>query len=182
MKQEPEKKFGIKQNIEKVFEEYKDSFKELAKHENTPQNECEHEITHGGKCAGCSEDMESNMKLHEPSPNNEDWEVKQKEDSELAVFWDEMAKALPKSIERSALGDEKIFIAFKSTYLKIKIHLLSLQSQDLKRRVLDSLPKEASQDIKAWSKNELDFYIGWNRCLKETKDKIIKLFNNETKS
>ena len=43
--------------------------------------------------------------------------------SELAMFWDEIANYLPKSKERAALGDEKIFNAFAATYPKIIKHL-----------------------------------------------------------
>lgn len=44
----------------------------------------------------------------------------QKKESELAVFWEEIASNLPKSREMSALGHEKVFLAFKSAYPKIK--------------------------------------------------------------
>jgi hypothetical protein len=42
---------------------------------------------------------------------------------EIIVFWDKIADNLPKSIERSALGDEKIFTAFAVTYPQIKEYL-----------------------------------------------------------
>ena len=44
-------------------------------------------------------------------------------ESEVAVFWDEISQHLPKSVERSALGDEKIFRAFYVAYPKIKSYL-----------------------------------------------------------
>ena len=60
-----------------------------------------------------------------------DW----REESEIAVFWDEMASFLPKSIERSALGDEKICNAFRAMYPKMKAHLLNLHSAHLVERI-----------------------------------------------
>lgn len=50
--------------------------------------------------------------------------MKLKEDTELVVFWQEIASYLPTSPERSALGDIKIFAAFKGAYPKIKNYLL----------------------------------------------------------
>ena len=55
--------------------------------------------------------------------------------AELAVFWDEIAQHLPKSIERGALGDEKIYRAFATAYPKIKKHLLSSRDTYWKERV-----------------------------------------------
>lgn len=45
---------------------------------------------------------------------------KEKLESELAIFWDKIASYLPKSIERSALGDDKIFTAFKQAYIEFR--------------------------------------------------------------
>lgn len=63
-------------------------------------------------------------------PNNKEWEK-----SELAVFWDEISKFLPKSVERAALGDEKIFIAFKSAYPLIKRFILLSHDKEMKERL-----------------------------------------------
>ena len=57
------------------------------------------------------------------------------EKAELAVFWDEIAQHLPKSIERSALGDEKIFCAFATAYPKMKKHLVTSRDTYWKERV-----------------------------------------------
>ncbi len=46
---------------------------------------------------------------------------KDREETEIAIFWDEMSQYLPKSLEREALGDAKIFRAFKAAYPKIKV-------------------------------------------------------------
>ena len=45
---------------------------------------------------------------------------KEKLESELAIFWDKIASYLPKSIERSSLGDDKIFTAFKQAYIEFR--------------------------------------------------------------
>lgn len=66
---------------------------------------------------------------------------KQMIESELAVFWDEIAENLPKSIERSALGDEKIFLAFKVAYPKIKSSL-AIKSIDEEIKWLESKKKK----------------------------------------
>lgn len=42
----------------------------------------------------------------------EPWEKAQKEKALLAVAFDEFSKNLPKSLERDALGDEKMYQAF----------------------------------------------------------------------
>jgi hypothetical protein len=44
-------------------------------------------------------------------------------ESELAIFWDNFSKVLPKSRARSEIGDEKLFIAFKDTYIKARKYL-----------------------------------------------------------
>ena len=51
--------------------------------------------------------------------------------AELAIFWQEIADNLPKSLERSALGDEKMFLAFASVYPKMAEHL----EQEMLKRV-----------------------------------------------
>ena len=71
------------------------------------------------------------------------------EKAELAVFWDEMAQHLPKSIERSALGDEKIFRAFATAYPKIKKHLISSRDTYWKERVEEARRKERERSIQA---------------------------------
>ncbi len=63
-------------------------------------------------------------------------------ESEIAVFWDEIAQNLPKSIEMSALGHEKIFRAFKIAYPKIRAHLISVPLS-----ILEDLRKEVEGKI-----------------------------------
>ena len=73
------------------------------------------------------------------------------EKAELAVFWDEMAQHLPKSIERSALGDEKIFRAFATAYPKIKKHLISSRDTYWKEMVQEIVKKERG----TWAKESI---------------------------
>lgn len=70
---------------------------------------------------------------------------KQREDSELAIFWQEIEKNLPKSQEMSALGTKPVFLSFKIAYPNIKKHLISQllqvlierEEKDIKAEVLD---------------------------------------------
>lgn len=65
-------------------------------------------------------------------------EQKQKIQAELSIFWNEIANALPKSIERSAFGDERIFNAFATAYPAIREYLYNARTQE----VLEILIKE----------------------------------------
>ncbi len=62
------------------------------------------------------------------------------EESEIAIFWSIMSDFLPKSLERQALGDEKIFRAFNAMYPNMKNALRGL--------LLDELLSEGGEDIK----------------------------------
>lgn len=54
--------------------------------------------------------------------------------AEMAIFWNRISNALPKSIERSALGDEKIHNAFKSVYPEMKkIILIKFLDSEIER-------------------------------------------------
>lgn len=46
-------------------------------------------------------------------------------ENEASIFWNEIAQYLPKTIERAALGDEKIFTAFRLVYPSIRQYLVS---------------------------------------------------------
>lgn len=59
---------------------------------------------------------------------------KQKEDSEAAAFWYEMAQHLPKSIERAALGDEAICNAFRAAYPQMKATIIANVGRELEAR------------------------------------------------
>ncbi len=89
------------------------------------------------------------------------------EKAELAVFWDEMAQHLPKSIERSALGDEKIFRAFATAYPKIKKHLISSRDTYWKERIVAII-------------NDIDAPEGaWREALTGFKQVLISAITNE---
>lgn len=62
---------------------------------------------------------------------------KEKLQSEIAIFWNDIAENLPKSLERSALGDEKIFRAFCVTYPKIRKYLLLEHDRELWQKMED---------------------------------------------
>lgn len=68
-----------------------------------------------------------------------------REESEIAIFWSTMSDFLPKSLEREALGDEKIFRAFKAMYPNMKNTLRGL--------LLDELLSEVGEDINTYTKN-----------------------------
>lgn len=79
-------------------------------------------------------------------PESKQKEYVEKEESELAIFWEEMSKNLPKSVERSALGDEKIFVAFKCVYPKIKEYLLSQYKSSLRERIENTRPRQYARN------------------------------------
>jgi lysine/ornithine N-monooxygenase len=98
-----------------------------------------------------------------------EWEQRTK--AELAVFWDEIAKALPKSMERSALGDEKIFRAFASSYPKMREHLLTAERDRLVKEV-EGLSKGMKEEI-----NIADLYkLGHAQALEDVIN-LIKVEN-----
>ena len=51
---------------------------------------------------------------------------------ELAVFWHEISEGLPHSIERAALGDEKILRAIRPAYIKMREYLLTTIEAEVK--------------------------------------------------
>lgn len=60
-------------------------------------------------------------------------------DSEIAVFWYEMERNLPKSLEMEALGKEKIFRAFSAAYPNIKDFFLTQREADQRALVKGAL-------------------------------------------
>lgn len=77
-------------------------------------------ITANNTCPECGKDFNRNVNnMKTPSQILKEG----LDESELAVFWNEIANNLPKSVERSVLGDEKIFLAFRVAYPKIKNYL-----------------------------------------------------------
>lgn len=71
----------------------------------------------------------------------------QRLNSELAVFWNEISNNLPKSLERSALGDEKIFLAFKSAYPKIRECVFKAGQQDMSEKVRGIINTEMNKTV-----------------------------------
>lgn len=61
------------------------------------------------------------------------------EESEISVFWNEIAKHLPKSVEREALGDEKIYTAFRAAYPKMRKHIVQLAREEERGKVFEAL-------------------------------------------
>lgn len=61
--------------------------------------------------------------------------MEQKIESELAVFWDEISKFLPKSKERKALGDDKIFKALRIAYPGMRQHLMDECYETIRKQV-----------------------------------------------
>lgn len=79
---------------------------------------------------------------------------KDKTNSEVAVFWDEMASFLPKSLEREALGDEKIFRAFRVVYPKIKEHFFHQIIKELEEKYIQQkLKKRQIRCIEMYGNN-----------------------------
>lgn len=69
------------------------------------------------------------------------------EESELAVFWDEISTNLPKSIEREALGDKKIFSAFRIAYPKIKSHIVKEARKERDKEIVKILNSTVMQHV-----------------------------------
>lgn len=95
----------------------------------------------------------------------------QRNKAEVAVFWDEIASGLPKSIERSALGDEKICRAFAMAYPKIKQALLKQFIDELIKVQNEQMQKELSVERFA----RPDFYKGYEASKNETIAHLKKL-------
>lgn len=87
---------------------------------------------------------------------------KQREDSELAIFWQEIEKNLPKSQEMSALGTKPVFLSFKIAYPNIKKHLISQLLQVL-------IEREEEELIECEVKNLSNEYVrGHDNAKKDT--------------
>jgi len=61
--------------------------------------------------------------------------VQESVECELSIFWSLIAENLPQSIERSALGDGKIYKAFKPSYIKFRnVMLVKFLEAELERK------------------------------------------------
>ena len=97
---------------------------------------------------------------------------------ELAIFWNEIALNLPKSIERSALGDEKIFRAFQIAYPKMREYLLTSKDVQHKAEVETARKeeREAVVRIAECYMNVVDF----NNFCEELNEPELTLTNKES--
>jgi len=83
----------------------------------------------------CFIEIKSWEEWNTSTPTKEEWKKIETIESELAIFWDNFANVLPKSRARSEIGDEKLFVAFKDTYLKIREHLLSQKDREWREKI-----------------------------------------------
>lgn len=97
----------------------------------------------------------------------------QKEQSETAIFWQEIEKSLPKSKEMSALGTKPVFIAFKAAYPSIKQYLLKQILQALIEREENRL-KECEQ----CDNREIHDTDPWNQAKRDTITHLKQLLDN----
>lgn len=94
-----------------------------------------------------------------------------KKKAELSIFWQEMSTYLPKTLEREALGDSKIFQAFALTYPSIKKYLLSTLLDEMEK----SLPEEEIPKLGSENQEEyLQFANGYNTYRKAAISTINK--------
>lgn len=97
---------------------------------------------------------------------------KNKIDSEISIFWDKMSEYLPKSFERSALGDEKIFIAFKQAYIEFRPFIADEVLKVVVRKIKEKFPIEED----TIDETDIEFLTRENRNL--IRNKIINLLSD----
>lgn len=71
---------------------------------------------------------------------------------EASVFWSKIAEYLPKSFERSALGDEKIYNAFYPAYLQFREVLLHTLQEEYKKDMRYN-PMGVGEMLERWGKS-----------------------------
>ncbi len=103
------------------------------------------------------------------SHSEESWE------NEVPVFWEEIAKHLPRNYAREALGDEAIFLSFKMAYPKIREFLLSLRDKELVERL------EGMRKIPFGKDNYgTELYVSGNDMkYNEILDQVISIISNK---
>lgn len=89
-----------------------------------------------------------------------------REQAELVVFWETITSGLPKSIERYALGDEKIFIAFKRAYPEIRKHVFKLGQLSGIELSEGCIPEEI--DKSSHEDNDWTYSYPFNECRTES--------------
>ena len=112
-----------------------------------------------------------------------------KKKAELSIFWQEMSTYLPKTLEREALGDSKIFQAFALTYPSIKKYLLSTLLDEIERenqeligrhnaRILNQFQTEMKPDMPLIAYDERVALIpAITKIAEETKKDILSTLN-----
>ena len=101
---------------------------------------------------------------------------KEELNSELSVFFSEIQENLPKSIERKALGDNKIFIAVKIAYTKFRPVLIKKIQEETLREVLPEEDKSYQESIEA---GVCFSARGHNQCRQEIINKAKDKWNIE---
>jgi hypothetical protein len=99
------------------------------------------------------------------------------EESELAAFWEEISQYLPKSIERAALGDEKIFRAFKGAYPKIKSYLRSKDRDTLIEKINEK--KEFFMKATGGTTDSSVYSKGVLMALEDVKQIILEVYKSK---
>jgi hypothetical protein len=64
---------------------------------------------------------------------------KQRIKTEASIFFSKISEYLPRSLERSALGDENIYRAFFQAYTEFRPHLLTSAHSELKKEFVKDL-------------------------------------------
>ena len=114
-----------------------------------------------------------------PTPSREYWE-KARIESELSVFFDCISKNLPKSIERVALGDEKIFRAFRAAYQEIRSYLLKSHNDALVAEI-EKMRKEISEPIYEYEYGPVTWTHSYTTQIKpdELLDQVIRIIQKK---
>lgn len=81
--------------------------------------------------------------------------------SEIAVFWDNFSKVLPESRARSEIGDEKIFIAFKDTFIKVREFYKEnyISKEEVRERIEDIIDKDNTEISDLSIQNRLHLFL-----------------------
>lgn len=116
---------------------------------------------------------------------------KEKIKSEASIFWELFAENLPKSLERSALGDKKIYDAFFPAYMSFRKHLLSQQRKEIvewskqligkhNARILNEFQKQGTTEMPFIAYDERVCLIpAITIAMEETDDDIITKLSEE---
>lgn len=98
--------------------------------------ECQFEKGHS---QGCSEYI-AGKPFESTEPVTEDCELQQIK-SEASIFFSKISEYLPKSLERSALGDEKIYRAFYQAFIEMRPYISRQTRLDLLNEIEGEIKK-----------------------------------------